>query len=161
MICHAEEAPGLWNELVELGVVPCGLASRDALRVEAGLPLYGHELGDDMSPIAAGLGWVISKTKSFIGSDIINRARAEGTPTKLQGVKLDSKRLITPDMKVFVDGKEVGTVSSGVFSPTLDCSVAFAFIDSTVPLNTPCAVEILGKMEPGTLVNKRFFRREK
>jgi aminomethyltransferase len=161
LICLAEEAAGLWSELVELGVVPCGLASRDALRVEAGLPLYGHELGDDMSPIAAGLGWVISKTKSFIGSEIINRARAEGTPQKLQGVKLDSKRLITPDMKVFGGGKEVGTVSSGVFSPTLDCSIAFAFIDSAVPLSTPCEIEIRGKMEPGTVVNKRFYRRDK
>lgn len=161
LICHAEEAATLWGELVELGVVPCGLASRDALRVEAGLPLYGHELGDDLSPIAAGLGWVISKTKPFIGSEIINRARTEGTPRKLQGVKLDSKRLITPGMKVFVGDREVGEVTSGVFSSTLDCSVAFAFIDSDVALDTPCSIDIRGKQEPGTVVNKRFYRRAK
>jgi len=159
LICHAEEAPALWNELAELGVVPCGLASRDALRVEAGLPLYGHELGDELSPIAAGLGWVISKTKSFIGSEIINEARANGTPTKLQGIRLNSKRLITPGMKVYVEGREVGEVTSGVFSPTLDCGIAFAFVDAGIPLETPCEIDVRGKMEPGTIVNKRFFKR--
>jgi len=144
-----------------MGIAPCGLASRDALRVEAGLPLYGHELNEDLSPMAAGLGWVISKTKSFIGSDLINEARANGTPRKLQGIKLQSKRLITPEMKVFVEGKEVGEVSSGVYSPTLDCGIAFAFIDSSIALNTPCEIEVRGKMEPGTIVSKRFYKRAK
>jgi aminomethyltransferase len=161
LICHADEAAQLWQELIDLGIAPCGLASRDTLRVEAGLPLYGHELGDDLSPIAAGLGWVISKTKPFIGSEIINSARVEGTPKKLQGIRLSSKRLITPGMKVFVEGREVGEVTSGVFSVILDCGIAFAFIDSSIPLNTPCEVEIRGKMEPGTIVNKRFYKRAK
>jgi len=161
LICHAEEAAELWQALLGMGIAPCGLASRDALRVEAGLPLYGHELNEDLSPMAAGLGWVISKTKSFIGSDLINEARADGTPRKLQGIKLQSKRLITPEMKVFVEGKEVGEVSSGVYSPTLDCGIAFAFIDSSIALNTPCEIEVRGKMEPGTIVSKRFYKRAK
>jgi aminomethyltransferase len=161
LICHADEAAALWKELLELGVIPCGLASRDALRVEAGLPLYGHELTDGLSPMAAGLGWVISKTKPFIGSEHINRARAEGTPQKLQGVKLGTKRLLSPGMKVHVDGREVGEISSGVFSVVLDCGIGFAFIDSSIPLDTACEVDIRGKMEPGTIVNKRFYKRAK
>jgi aminomethyltransferase len=161
LICGADEAATLWHELLELGVVPCGLAARDALRVEAGLPLYGHELNDELSPIAAGLGWVISKTKSFIGSDIINRARAEGTPKKLHGIKLDSKRLLSPGMKVYVGGNEVGEVCSGVFSVVLDCGIGFAFVDSSIPLNTPCEVDIRGRKEPATIVNKRFVKRDK
>lgn len=161
LICHADQAATLWRELVALGVVPCGLASRDTLRVEAGLPLYGHELEEDLSPIAAGLGWVISKTKSFIGSDIINKARADGTPRKLQGVQLHSKRLITPGMKVFAEGREVGEVTSGVISVVLDCGIAFAFIDQHIKLGTPCDVEIRGKMEPATVVSKRFVKRAK
>lgn len=161
LICHADEAPALWKALIEMGVAPCGLASRDALRVEAGLPLYGHELNDKLSPIAAGLGWVISKTKSFIGSEIINAARANGTPQKLQGIRLSSKRLIAPEMKVYVEGRLVGEISSGVYSPTLDCGVAFAFIDNHITLGTPCEVDVRGKMEPATVVNKRFFKREK
>lgn len=161
LICAAADAGKLWDALVAAGVAPCGLGSRDTLRVEAGLPLYGHELTDDLSPIAAGLGWVIGKTKKFIGSEIINEARANGTPKKLQGIQLESKRLITPGMPVSVDGKVVGEVSSGVVSPLLDKGVAFAFIDASIPLGTACTVEIRGKQEPATVVNKRFFKRAK
>ncbi len=160
LICEAADAQQLWNELLTMGVIPCGLASRDALRVEAGLPLYGHELSDDINPISAGLGWVISKTKSFNGSDPINAARQNGTARKLQGVRLDSKRLLSPGMKVYVEGKEVGEISSGVYSPVLESSIAFAFIDADVPLNTQCGVDIRGKMEPGMIVSKRFYKRK-
>jgi len=161
LICSAESAPTLWQSLLDAGVGACGLGSRDTLRVEAGLPLYGHELEENLNPIAAGLGWVISKTKSFIGSDPINEARTNGTPRKLLGVRLESKRLITPGMKVYVDGSEVGEVSSGVISPLLDRGIAFAFIDSDVLMETPCAIDVRGKLEPGTVVNKRFFKRSK
>ena len=130
--------------------------------MEAGLPLYGHELGDDLSPIAAGLGWVISKTKTFIGSEPIAADRANGTPRKLQGVRLESKRLITPGMQVTADGKVIGEVTSGVVSPLLDCGIAFAFVDSAVPLGTSVgAIDVRGKLKPGTLVNKRTFKRAK
>lgn len=161
IICVNEDAMALWQALLDMGVVPCGLGSRDTLRVEAGLPLYGHELGDDMSPMAAGLGWVISKTKSFIGSEPINEARTNGTPTKLQGIKLESKRLIEPGMKVYVDGNEVGSVSSGVYSPMLNAGIAFAFLQSDIKQGTACEIDVRGKREPGTVVNKRFFKREK
>ncbi len=161
LICKATDAPGLWQALLDAGVAACGLGSRDTLRVEAGLPLYGHELEENLNPIAAGLGWVVSKTKVFIGSEPINQARQSGTPKKLQGIRLESKRLITPGMKVFVDGQEVGEVSSGVVSPLLDRGVAFAFIDSSVALGTSCTIDVRGKQEPGTVVNKRFFKRAK
>jgi len=160
LICLNDDAPTLWDALIQMGVKPCGLGARDVLRVEAGLPLYGHELGDTLSPIAAGLGWVIGKTKKFIGSDIINAAREDGTPRKLQGVKLDSKRLIMPDMPVYVEDRQVGTVSSGVFSPVLDCGIAFTFLDADVAQGTACTIDVRGKREPGTVVNKRFYKRK-
>lgn len=159
LICSAEEAAKLWDALLAVGVAACGLGSRDTLRVEAGLPLYGHELEEDLSPISAGLGWVISKTKSFNGSEIINAARANGTEKKLQGIQLGTKRLLTPGMKVFVGEQEVGEVSSGVVSPMLDTGIAFAFISSDIKLGTECAIEIRGKMEPAKVVSKRFFKR--
>jgi aminomethyltransferase len=161
LICAASDAVKLWNALVGAGVKPCGLASRDALRVEAGLPLYGHELSDELSPMAAGLGWVISKTKSFVGSEAINAARENGVPRRILGVKLESKRVASPEMPVFVDGKEVGVVTSGVYSPMFDCGIAFALIDGEVKMNTACTVEIRGKHELGMLVNKRFFKKDK
>lgn len=159
LICEASNASKLWNALLEAGVAPCGLGARDTLRVEAGLPLYGHELGDDLNPIAAGLGWVVGKTKAFIGSEPIQRARAEGTPQKLQGVKLHSKRLPMPGMPVLVEGRKVGELTSGVYSPLLDCGIGFAYIDSEVTLGTPCEVDVRGKMEPGEIVSKRFYKR--
>ena len=160
LICSADDAPVLWQTLLTNGVAPCGLGSRDTLRVEAGLPLYGHELTDELNPISAGLGWVISKTKQFIGSKPISEARESGTPQKLQGVVLDSKRLLAPGMKVFIQGREVGEVSSGVVSPTLDKALAFAFIDSSIKFNTPCTIDIRGKQETGTIVSKRFLKKK-
>ena len=159
LICAASDALRLWNTLLAAGVVPCGLGSRDTLRVEAGLPLYGHELGDDINPIATGLGWVVSKTKAFIGSSSMQAARADGTPQKLQGVRLDTKRLPMPGMEVFVGGAKVGDVTSGVYSPYLNCGIGFAYIDAGVELGTPCTVDVRGKHEPGTIVNKRFWKR--
>jgi len=161
--CPSEQAGQLWDKLVDAGVEPCGLGSRDTLRVEAGLPLYGHELNDDLSPIAAGLGWVISKTKAFLGSEPINRARAEGTPIKLQGIRLEGKRLPMPGMEVFEagdGGARIGVVSSGVYSPLLECGVAFAFIDSHIKQGHACTVDVRGARVPGQIVNKRFFVRD-
>jgi len=159
LVCPAEAATHLWQVLIEAGVKPCGLASRDTLRVEAGLPLYGHELTDETSPIAAGLGWVVGKTKTFIGSGPIHEARVNGTERRLVGIKLATKRLLMPDMKVLVDGAEVGHLTSGVYSPVLDCGIGFAYVDAGVPLNTAAAVDMRGKPEPATIVSKRFLRR--
>lgn len=161
LICDARMAMSLWTALLNAGVVPCGLGSRDTLRVEAGLPLYGHELTDDTNPIATGLGWVVSKTKKFIGSEPIIEARTNGTPVKLQGVKLKSKRLPMPGMAVYVEGEKVGELTSGVYSPMLECGIGFAYIDSGIKLETPCEVDVRGTREPGMIVSKRFYKREK
>lgn len=154
----AERAEAMWHALLLAGATACGLGSRDTLRVEAGLPLYGHELGDELSPIAAGLGWVVSKTKRFVGSGPINRARDEGVPRRLMGVTLEAKRLIPTGAAVTVDGRVVGEVSSGVVSPTLNKAIALAFVDSEVPKGAACAVDLRGKAEPGEIVDKRFLK---
>ncbi|HEY3781995.1 MAG TPA: glycine cleavage system aminomethyltransferase GcvT [Fimbriimonadaceae bacterium] len=161
IICDARFAMSLWTALLNCDVTPCGLGSRDTLRVEAGLPLYGHELTDDTNPIAAGLGWVVSKTKSFIGCEPMQEARANGTPQKLQGVKLGSKRLPMPGMAVSVDGRKVGELTSGVYSPMLECGIGFAYIDSAIKLDTAAELDLRGKPEPATIVSKRFYKREK
>ena len=159
VICPADRADAVWASLLTAGVAPCGLGSRDVLRVEAGLPLYGHELNDEMSPLCAGLGWVIGKEKAFIGSEEIRRVKDQGAPTKLVGVRLTGKRLPQIGQKVIVDGVEVGEVSSGVVSPLLDCGLAFAFVKSDIALGTACSLDMRGKLEPGTIVSKRFFKR--
>lgn len=153
-----DRANVLWRALLEGGATACGLGARDTLRVEAGLPLYGHELRDDLSPIAAGLGWVVSKTKRFVGSETINRAREEGVPRRLMGVALPAKRLIPTGAAVTVEGRVVGEVSSGVVSPTLGKAIALAFVDADVPKGSACAVDLRGKAEPGEIVDKRFLK---
>jgi aminomethyltransferase len=158
IISPAADAPRIWRALLEMDVVPCGLAARDVLRVEAGLPLYGHELSDSINPIESGLGWVVSKTKSFIGSVPINEMRSNGPNRKLVGVRMKSKIVPRENYAVFQDGAQVGTVSSGVFSPVLDCGIAFAFVDAThAGLNKPCQVEIRGKFHDAEIVSKRFL----
>lgn len=158
LVVANEHAVALWDVLVAAGVKPCGLASRDTLRVEAGLPLYGHELTDDLNPIAAGLGWVIRKERPFIGWDAIQSARESGTPTKLQGIRLGTKRLLTPGMAVMLDGETIGEICSGVYSPVLDCGIGFAYLRSDVKLKTEVTVDIRGKGEPATVVSKRFLK---
>ncbi len=159
LICPAEDAVALWDALLAAGVEPCGLGSRDTLRVEAGLPLYGHELSDELSPISAGLGWVIGKAKTFIGSEIINAARADGTPRRLVGVRMNGRRIPGIGAPVAVEGAVVGEVCSGVYSPVLECGIAFAFVDRAVEFGTACTVEIRGSHEAGTVVNKRFLKK--
>lgn len=158
LIISASDAANVWGALLEKRVVPCGLASRDVLRVEAGLPLYGNELSDQINPIEAGLGWVVSKTKQFIGSGPINEMRANGAPKKLVGVKMGSKIVPREKYRVFRGGKQIGAVSSGVFSPTLDRGIAFAFVNSAdADLDQPCDVEIRDKLHPAMIVSKRFL----
>lgn len=158
LILPSDHAIEVWDALVECGVAPCGLASRDVLRVEAGLPLYGHELSDQINPIEAGLGWVVSKTKEFIGSTPINAARSDGPTRKLVGVQMDSKIVPREGYRVLRNGHQIGTVSSGVFSPMLDRGIAFAFVNAgESALDQPCEVEIRDKPHPAMVVSKRFM----
>jgi len=160
LILPREGAVKVWQALFDKGVVPCGLAARDVLRVEAGLPLYGHELSDKISPIEAGLGWVISKTKKFIGSDEIERLRKEGTKRKLVGVSMDGRIVPREGCLVVCDGKEIGKMSSGVYSPTLERGIGFAFVSSEyAEEGLRCEVIIRDKGFPATVVSKRFLQK--
>ena len=159
LVCAAEQAEKLWEGLLRFGVTPCGLASRDTLRVEAGLPLYGHELNDEWTPVESGVAWAVSKTKSFIGSSVIAERRATSTPQRVMGIQLPTKRLLLPEMAVFLDEAKVGEVLSGVISPVLECGIGTVMIDRMVKEGTAVTVEIRGKQEPATVVNKRFYRR--
>lgn len=161
IIGPASAAVTIWNRLHDLGGANCGLASRDTLRVEAGLPLYGHELTEEMSPLCAGLGWAISKTKPFIGSEKVQSVRESGAPLKLVGIQLDSKRLMQPGGVVSFEGRAVGHISSGVVSPLLDAGIGFAFMSESLPEGTACEVELRGGNQPAQIANKRFFKRAK
>ena len=158
IICRAEDGPKLWQSLLKEKIVPCGLGARDVLRVEAGLLLYGHELSENLSPVAAGLNWVISQTKFFMGSEIIRKAIQEGISYKLCGICLESKRIPAPGMKIFEEGHQIGEVTSGVYSPSLERGIGLAYIDRMIPLETKCSLDIRGKPEPAKITKKRFLK---
>jgi len=119
-------------------VKPAGLGARDTLRIEAGMPLYGHELDEDTDPLSAGLGFAVNldkhivadgpETPRFIGQDVLEKYAANGTPKKLIGLKVDSKRTPRQGCEVQKDGASIGTVTSGCMSPTLGIPIAMAYV---------------------------------
>ncbi|MCS6829526.1 MAG: glycine cleavage system aminomethyltransferase GcvT [Armatimonadota bacterium] len=157
LIIDASMAELLWNALYEAGAVPCGLGARDVLRIEAGYPLYGHELSEDINPIEAGLGWVVSKRKDFVGADVIRRIREEGSARRLVGLELEGRMVARQGYPVQVNGRDVGEITSGTFSPTLQRSIAMALIRSEhAKTGATVQVEMRGKLAPARIVSKRF-----
>ena len=108
---------------------PGGLGCRDTLRMEAGMPLYGHELSESLDPLSAGLGWAVDLTKEFIGVAALRDVAAVGPKRKLVGLELDGKRIARQGTPLLQGGKTVGEVSSGTLSPTLGKSVAMGYVD--------------------------------
>ena len=125
----AADAPRLWRAIVAAGVTPAGLGARDTLRLEAGLPLHGHELGEGITPLQAGLGWVVRWDKGdFRGRDALAAERDRGVARRLRGLLVDGRRPPRAHNPVVVDGVAVGEVTSGNFSPMLGRAIALAFL---------------------------------
>lgn len=127
-------AADFWVKLCESSIVkPIGLGARDSLRLEMGYPLYGHDLDDTTSPIEAALGWVVSKTNTnFIGSDRVLKEKAEGASRKRIGVKLLDRGIAREGTEIRKDGKKIGVLSSGGFSPNLKISIGQGYFDASL-----------------------------
>lgn len=130
----AADAEKIWNVIWERGEMfemkPIGLGARDTLRLEMGYSLYGNELSEAVNPIEAGLGWVVSTTKKFIGSDVILPLKKSGTKRKIAGFKLEKRGIPRQDYIVKTDGTVIGKVTSGTLSPMLNEGIGLALIDS-------------------------------
>src|SRR5258706_16303892 len=109
---------------------PAGLGARDTLRLEAGMPLYGHELGETMDPISAGLGWAVDLKKDFVGVERLREIAAAGPKRKLVGLELEGKRIARQGSPIVKDGAVGGEGTSGTLSPTLGKSIGMGFIDA-------------------------------
>jgi aminomethyltransferase len=169
------EAVGAWHALTEAGrdagLVPAGLAARDSLRLEAGMPLYGNELGRDMTPFEAGLGRVVKLDKpgDFVGKAALAK-RAESEPAReLVGLMARTRRIPRHGYSVLWDGERCGTVTSGAPSPTLGKPIAMAYITPAAAAEARSdgsngggrlAVDIRGSAEPADLVPLPFYRRQ-
>jgi aminomethyltransferase len=164
----AEDAEPVWRALASAGtpagLVPAGLAARDTLRLEAGMPLYGNELGPDMTPYDAGLGRVVKfdKPGGFVG-DAALAQRAKAAPDRvLSGLTMASRRVPRHGYTVLVAGEPAGTVTSGAPSPTLGVPIAMAYLTPDVAQTATAnelAVDIRGRAEPAQLTDLPFYRR--
>jgi aminomethyltransferase len=153
----------VWNALLDAGVVPAGLGARDTLRLEAALPLHGHELGEGITPLQAGLEWVVAwKKDSFLGRDALAKEKETGLSRRLIGVSIDGRRPAR-DGTVVMDstGTEIGFVSSGNFSPTLGHCVALAFVKPSMAVGDRVLLDVRGTQIPGVVVTTPFVAKKK
>lgn len=162
-----DEVAKIWDALLEAGkddgLVPVGLGARDTLRLEARMPLYGQELADDISPYEAGLGWAVNLKKGdFTGREHLERVKTEGPKRKAVGF-VTTGRTGAPRTHsvVQVDGKVVGEVTSGTFSPTLQQNIGLALIDKdAVGIGKPLQIIVRGKPVDAVQVKTPFYKRE-
>ena len=150
-------ATDLWNAVVGAGVVPAGLGARDTLRLEAGLPLHGHELGEGITSLQAGLGWVVAWSKEeFRGRAALAAERDRGVHRVLRGIATEGRRPPRADCPVLVDGAHVGVVTSGNFSPVLEHGIALAFLQPDIEEGTAVTIDVRGSMLSGRVVPVPF-----
>lgn len=151
-----------WDKLIESGEAkPCGLGCRDTLRFEVGLPLYGDELTDEISPVEAGLGMFVKTDKDeFVGKDVVARQKKEGVTRKIVGIELEGKAIPRHGYDVVADGNVVGTVTTGYNSISTGKSVCMALVNiDYAKLGTPVGIQIRKKVFPGTVIKKRFYEK--
>ncbi len=155
-----EATKDIWQKLLDAGVTPCGLGCRDTLRFEAGLPLYGDELSPEISPVMAGLGMFCKYDKDFIGKESLLDQKAGNLARKLVGIEIEDKAIPRAGYPVETpEGEEVGVVTTGYHSISLDKSICFALVDKAyAALDTPLCIRIRKKVFPGKVVKKRFYQ---
>ncbi|WP_281559942.1 glycine cleavage system aminomethyltransferase GcvT [Thalassomonas sp. RHCl1] len=154
-------AEDLWQQLTDAGVQPCGLGARDTLRLEAGMNLYGLDMDESVSPLAANMAWTISwepSDRDFIGRKALEAQKAAGDQHKLVGLVLEEKGVLRSGLKVMVNGEE-GVITSGTFSPTLGHSIAMARVPRSI--GETCEVEMRKKLVTVQVIKPSFVRNGK
>jgi len=162
LLLERQAGQALWTQLLERGVQPCGLGARDTLRLEAAMHLYGQDMDATTTPLEAGLGWLVhlEMPAGFIGRTVLERQTAEGVSRRLVGLKLQGRAIARHGYPVLQNGREVGTITSGSWSPTLEEAVALAYVPLEASrLGTELAVRIRGRDEPAVVVRRPFYRR--
>ena len=158
----AASAERLWAALIDAGITPAGLGARDTLRLEAGLPLHGHELGPGITPLQAGLGWVVSWTKGdFRGRGALEAEQRDGVKRLLRGIATEGRRPPREGCPVLVDGVPVATLTSGNFSPVLGHGIAMALLPTDISIGTPVSIDVRSSELPGTVVPLPFVTKNK
>ena len=166
LIVESADALALWETLIErageLGGGATGLAARDTLRLEAAMPLYGHELSEDINPAQTDLKFAINlKDREFIGRNTIVTANADPSLPVRIGLELEGKRAAREHCDILVDGNKVGVVTSGTFAPTVQKSISMGYINRPLAeIGTDVEIDIRGKMAPAKVVALPFYSRD-
>ena len=156
-------APEFWQQLVDAGVKPCGLGARDTLRLEAGMNLYGLDMDETISPLAANMGWTINwddTERDFIGKTVLAEQKSAGEQPKLVGLVLTEKGVLRSGLTVITSAGE-GVITSGTFSPTLGHSIAMARVPNTVKKGDVVQVAMRKKLMNVTVTKANFVRNGK
>ena len=158
LLLDPEVAPPIWAELLDAGVVPCGLGARDTLRLEACFPLHGQDLTTERNPVEAGLGWCCAEETGFVGGDVVAAARRGGTAERLVPFRIEGAGIPRPGNPVLADGGEIGTVTSGTFSPSLEVGVGMAYVraDLAEP-GTAVEIDVRGKLRAARIASKPLY----
>jgi len=158
LLIDPEVAAPIWSELLDAGVVPCGLGARDTLRLEVCFPLHGNELTPERNPIEAGLGWCCKEETGFVGSEAIARARAVGTAETLVAFKIEGQGIPREGNPVLHEGEPVGVVTSGTFSPSLELGAGMAYVSSQLAeAGTEIEIDVRGKRRPARIASKPLY----
>ena len=156
----------IWDKLMTEGAAlslkPCGLGARDTLRLEAGMMLNGQDMDESVSPLEVPYAWIIDEQKEFIGKKALTARKSSGITKKLVGIEMTSRGIARHGYKVYSDGNQIGIVTSGTFSPTLNKAIGMAFVDADMGApDTKIEVAIRDAMTAAKVVKLPFYKREK
>jgi len=155
--CAPEDAPRLWDAILDRGVTPCGLGARDTLRLEVCYPLHGNEISPDRTPLSAGLGWACALDKEFTGVDHLRREREEGPAERLVAFEMEDKGI--PRQGMPIEGG--GEVTSGTLSPSLDRAIGMGYVPAgRAEPGTEITIDLRGRPRGARIVRKPFYKRE-
>ena len=161
LILEAQDAAEMWKALMDLGAVPCGLGARDVLRLEAGLALHGHDISPETTPLEAGLERFVQMDKGFVGVEALRQQQQNGLQRRLIGLVLEGRNIAREGYSVQSNSNQVGSITSGTHSPTLDRNIAMAYVllEFSGPENT-LSVDIRGKSVSAQVVTLPFYTRK-
>jgi glycine cleavage system T protein (aminomethyltransferase) len=157
LLCMSEDAVGLFDAVLERGVVPCGLGARDTLRLEVCYPLHGNDIGPDTDAISAGLGWVCALDKEFEGVGALRQVKEDGPEQRLIAFRMEERAI--PRQGMTIEGG--GEVTSGTHSPMLDVGIGMGYVPSAqAKIGTELTIDVRGRPRRAQVVKKPFYKRE-
>jgi aminomethyltransferase len=162
IMCSFEDSGEVWDRILEAGedegITPCGLGARDSLRLEAAFRLYGNDMDKSVTPLEAGLGWVVKLDKTgFIGRDALKQQKLDGLRRRIRALRMKDRAIPRHGYDVFQGDRQVGNITSGGYSPTLEGGIALAMLDLDVEDNVE--IDIRGGRHPAAIVKPPFYKR--